>query len=397
MRRIGKMVMVWMTVLLLATDPASACRWRRWSCCTPCYSTCPSTCVVVSDCSCSTAPACSPPACSTPSCSTTVVPQDTASPPMPQATAPPQAVTPPQTTRSAPPQATRPAQPPTPAPAPGPREALPTPAPAPGPAPQPAAKPGDDSSDLEGLFGDVDGDDGSSKAEDNVKDLSDAVETAADVENVDEATMEEAAAEVESILESDKAAEAGKTDDESLDDVDFSSAVPDTAGPNAMPGDEATDDAAPADDDKATDSDAAAEDLMPADGDVEDAASGDDAADAMPADDDAAAPTDDDAAAPADDAADEDAQPEAKDSSKVDRPETIPAPPVAAASAGPTVDAAVDRQHRPVPSSGAVGVGGRWQGAAAERERPFHHRSVRSPECRRPGLCRTTDAGLGRA
>ena len=148
---------------------------------------------------------------------------------------PPQATAPPQTTRSAPPQATRPAQPPTPAPAPGPREALPTPAPAPGPAPQPAAKPGDDSNDLEGLFGDADGDDGSPKAEDNVKDLSDAVETAADVENVDEATMEEAAAEVESILESDKAAEAVKTDDESLDDVDFSMPSPMRPGRTPRP------------------------------------------------------------------------------------------------------------------------------------------------------------------
>ena len=63
---------------------------------------------------------------------------------------------------------------------------------------------------------------------------------------------------------------------------------------------------------------------MPADADAEDAATSDDAADAMPAVDDAA---------PAeDDAGDEDAQPEPKDSSKLDRPETIPAPPVAAAS-----------------------------------------------------------------
>jgi hypothetical protein len=169
----------------------------------------------------------------------------------------------------------------------------------------------------------VDADDGSPKADGKGKDLSDSVETAADLENVDEAVMEEAAAEVESVLESDKAADAGKTADESLDDVDFSRTVPNAAGPNAMPADDATDDAARADDDTATDSDAAADDLMPADGDADDAASGEDAAGDMPADDDAA---------PADDAADEDAQPEPKDSSKVDRPETIPAPPVAASS-----------------------------------------------------------------
>ena len=232
---------------------------------------------------------------------------------------------------TAPPQATRPAPSPAPGPAPGPGEAIPKPAPAPAPTPaaQPAAKPGptqDDSNDLEGLFGDVDADDGSPKADGKGKDLSDSVETAADLENVDEAAMEEAAAEVENILESDKAADSGKTADESLDDVDFSSTVPDAAGPNAMPADDATDDAAPADDDAATDSDAAADDLMPADDDAtpaDDAATSEDAADAMPADDDAA---------PADDAADEDAQPEPKDSSKVDRPETIPVPAVAASS-----------------------------------------------------------------
>ncbi len=41
MKRIGKTIIVWAAVLLIAVDPASACRWRRCGWCyTPCYTYC---------------------------------------------------------------------------------------------------------------------------------------------------------------------------------------------------------------------------------------------------------------------------------------------------------------------------------------------------------------------
>ena len=152
--------------------------------------------------------------------------------------------------------------------------------------------------------------------------------------------MEAAAeAEVKSILDSDDDSDAagGEAPAESLSDVDFTDAVPGTAEPEKMPADEATDESA--DTDAATDAGDATADEADS-GAMEksdDNATDETPADDMPADetsaDDAAAPGDDDAAAPADDAAEDDAGPDPKDSSKVDQPETIPAPPVAATRA----------------------------------------------------------------
>jgi hypothetical protein len=52
MQRLGKTILVWTVVLLMAVDPASAGRWRASRCCPPpcCYTPCYTSCCVVSEC-----------------------------------------------------------------------------------------------------------------------------------------------------------------------------------------------------------------------------------------------------------------------------------------------------------------------------------------------------------
>ncbi|HEX4144003.1 MAG TPA: SHD1 domain-containing protein [Pirellulales bacterium] len=152
MRRIGKMALIWTTVLLLVVDPVSACRWRaRWGSCSPCQTYCHSTpCqssyVVTVDstteCECATSSD-----MVTTSPSTEILPSPEETPPL----APTPAPAPTATWGPGP----APGRQPTPAPAP-PRQAAPTPAPQPIPTPKPTkptpAPPKDEQDSLDDLF-----------------------------------------------------------------------------------------------------------------------------------------------------------------------------------------------------------------------------------------------------
>jgi SLA1 homology domain 1, SHD1 len=254
MRRIGKMALVWTTVLLLVVDPVSACRWRaRWGSCSPCQSSwwctpCRAPSVVTVD---STTPC----PCATSSDAATFGPSVEVLP------------APETSPHSAPTPAPAPAWTPTPAPAPtatwgpGPSQShkpVPVPAPQPTPAPKPVPAPPQDEPDgLDDLFKE----ETSAGGDADKQGVTDAAEAPAAADG-----EEAAGAKAVDAMSDDPAAEDAVAKPDSADeDVDFGDAAPDKASadePDMANTDEPGDADEPADEMPAKD--AAVDETMPA-------------------------------------------------------------------------------------------------------------------------------------